>query len=43
MQEAVMKMDLSADSFLVYKAVEDGGVRVIFRRNDGNYGIIQPE
>jgi putative sigma-54 modulation protein len=40
--EAVMKMDLSGDPFLIYRALEDGAIRVIFRRKDGNYGVVQP-
>lgn len=41
--EAVMKMDLSGDAFLVYRALEDGAIRVIFRRKDGNYGLVEPK
>jgi putative sigma-54 modulation protein len=41
--EAVMKMDLSGDPFLVYRALEDGAIRVIFRRKDGNYGVVEPQ
>lgn len=41
--EAVMKMELSGDIFLVYRAEEDQKIKVIYRRKDGNYGLIQPE
>ena len=41
--EAVMKMELSGDPFLIYKAEEDQKVKVIYRTKDGNYGIIRPE
>lgn len=41
--EAVMKMELSGDAFLVYRSEENRKVQVIYRRGDGNYGIIQPE
>lgn len=41
--EAVMKMELSGDHFLVYRSEEDRKIKVIYRRNDGNYGIIQAE
>jgi putative sigma-54 modulation protein len=41
--EAVMKMDLSGDSFLVFRAEEDCKLKVLYRRTDGNYGLIQPE
>jgi putative sigma-54 modulation protein len=41
--EAIMKMELSGDHFLIYRCEEDRKIKVIYRRNDGNYGIIQPE
>jgi putative sigma-54 modulation protein len=41
--EAVMKMDLSGDSFLIFLAEEDMKLKVLYRRKDGNYGLIQPE
>jgi len=41
--EAVMKMELSGDHFLLYRAEEDRKIKVIYRRKDGNYGIIQAE
>lgn len=42
-EEAVMKMDLSGDSFLIFRAEEDMKLKVLYRRKDGNYGLIQPE
>lgn len=39
--EAIMKMELSEDLFVVYRSEEDKKLRVIYRRNDGNYGIIE--
>lgn len=41
--EAVMKIDLSGDDFLVFRCEEDQKLKVIYRRTDGNYGLIQPE
>lgn len=41
--EAIMKMELSGDHFLVYRAEEDRKIRVMYRREDGNYGIIHAE
>ncbi len=43
MGEAVMKMELSQDSFLIFKNEEDMKLKVIYRRRDGNYGIIEPQ
>lgn len=41
--EAIMKMDLSKDAFLIFRNEADQKLKVIYRRNDGNYGIINPE
>lgn len=41
--EAIMKMELSGDTFLIYKSEEDQRLKVIYRRKDGNYGIIEPQ
>lgn len=39
-QEAVMKMELSHDNFLIYQSEEDRHLKALYRRNDGNYGLI---
>lgn len=39
--EAVMKIDLSNDNFLIFRSEEDRKIKVIYRRGDGNYGIIE--
>lgn len=41
--EAWMKMDLSDDNFMVFRSEEDQGLKVIYRRPDGNYGMFAPE
>ena len=41
--EVIMKMELSQDHFLLYRSEEDNKPKLIYRRDDGNYGIIQPE
>lgn len=40
--EAIMKMELSGDAFMVFKNEEDQKIKVIYRRDDENYGIIEP-
>lgn len=42
-EEAIMKMELTEDLFIVYKSEEDQKLKVIYRRDDGNYGIIEPQ
>lgn len=42
-EEAIMKMELSDDVFMIFRGEEDRKLKVIYRRSDGNYGIIFPE
>jgi putative sigma-54 modulation protein len=41
-EEAVMQMDLVDNSFMVFTNARSGQVNVIYRRKDGNFGLIQP-
>lgn len=41
--EAVTKMDLSGDHFMLYRSQEDRKLKLIYRRRDASYGIIEPE
>jgi putative sigma-54 modulation protein len=41
--EAVMKVELSGDNFLIYRSEETQQLRVIYRRKDGDFGVIQAE
>lgn len=43
LDEAIMKMELSSDFFLVYRGEEDQKIKVIYRRNDGDFGVIETE
>ncbi|MFQ5900471.1 MAG: ribosome hibernation-promoting factor, HPF/YfiA family [Thermodesulfobacteriota bacterium] len=40
--EAVMQMGLLNNEFLVFTNAKTGNVNVIYRRKDGNYGLIEP-
>ncbi len=40
--EAIMQMDLQNGSFLVFTNAKSGQINVLYRRNDGHYGLIQP-
>ncbi len=42
-EEAVMKMDLSGDHFMIYCDEASRALKVVYRRDDGNYGIIEPQ
>jgi putative sigma-54 modulation protein len=41
-EEAAMMLDDGADSFLVFRNAGNQRVAVIYKRKDGNYGLIQP-
>ncbi|MDM8518250.1 ribosome-associated translation inhibitor RaiA [Desulfobacterales bacterium HSG16] len=41
-EEAVMQMDLSDDNFLVFTNARTDRINVLYHRNDGHYGLIQP-
>ncbi|AKA71023.1 ribosome hibernation-promoting factor, HPF/YfiA family [Clostridium scatologenes] len=42
-EEAVLQMELLGHNFFVYKDSENGEVNVVYKRKDGNYGLIEPE
>lgn len=41
--EAIMKMDLSGDAFLIYRCEESKRLKVIYRRKDGDFGVFIAE
>lgn len=41
-EEAVLRVDEAAEQFLVFRDAETDRVGVIYRRSDGNYGLIEP-
>ncbi|WP_305041238.1 ribosome hibernation-promoting factor, HPF/YfiA family [Geoalkalibacter sp.] len=42
-EEAVMQMDLLNKEFLVFTDDESEAINVVYRRKDGNYGLIIPQ
>lgn len=42
-EEAVLQMELLGHNFFVYQDAETSEVNVIYKRKDGNYGLIEPE
>lgn len=42
-EEAVLQMELLGHNFFVFKDAESNEVNVVYKRNDGNYGLIEPE
>lgn len=41
--EAIMKMELSGDAFMLFRSESDNKLKVIYRRDDHHFGIIEPE
>jgi putative sigma-54 modulation protein len=42
-EEAVLQMNMLGHDFYVFTNSDTGLVSVLYRRNDGNYGLIEPE
>jgi putative sigma-54 modulation protein len=42
-EEAVEQMELLGHDFFVFYNAEEGQLNVLYRRKDGNYGLLQPE
>lgn len=41
-EEAAMEMELLGHDFFVFRNMDSSEVNVIYRRQDGNYGLIEP-
>ena len=42
-EEAILQMELIGYQFYMYKDSETGKANVVYKRNDGNYGVIESE
>ena len=43
LEEAIMQMELSNHDFYIYTDDESGKISVVYRRNNGGYGLIETE
>lgn len=41
-EEAVLQMELVGHDFFVFRHEETGEINVVYKRNDGDYGLIEP-
>lgn len=41
-EEAVLQMDMLGHAFFVFENAESGSTNIVYRRNDGRYGLIEP-
>ena len=42
-EEAVLQLELVGHDFFVFRSADSGDVNVVYRRNDGGYGLIEPQ
>ena len=42
-EEAVLQLELIGHDFFVFRDAASGEVNVVYRRRDGNYGLIEPQ
>lgn len=42
-EEAVEQMELLGHHFFIFANADEGAVNAVYKRNDGNYGLLQPE
>ena len=40
--EAILQMNLLGHQFYMFRNAESGIISVVYRRNDGGYGILEP-
>ena len=41
--EAVLQMNMLGHQFFMFRNVENGTINVVYRRRDGDYGLLIPE
>jgi putative sigma-54 modulation protein len=41
--EAVLQLELIGHDFFVFRSADSGDVNVVYRRRDGQYGLIEPQ
>ena len=42
-EEAILQMDLLGHNFFVYQDADTSKVNVVYKRKDGDYGLLEPE
>ena len=41
-EEAILQMNLLGHEFFMFRNGDSGEVNVVYRRKDGNYGLLEP-
>ena len=42
-EEAILQMNLLGHQFYMFRNMDSGEVNVVYRRKDGNYGLLEPD
>jgi putative sigma-54 modulation protein len=42
-EDAALRVDAGPDTFLVFRNADSDAVSIVYRRKDGNFGLIEPE
>jgi len=42
-EDAALRVEGTADAFIVFRNAENDAVSILYRRTDGNYGLIEPD
>ena len=42
-EEAILQMNLLEHQFFMFRNQENGEINVVYRRKDGNYGLLEPD
>jgi putative sigma-54 modulation protein len=42
-EDAALRVDASTDAFVVFRNADTDAVSILYRRKDGNYGLIEPD
>ena len=42
-EEAILQMNMVGHEFFMFRNVDTGEINVVYRRKDGNYGLLEPE
>lgn len=42
-EEAILQMNLIGHQFYMFRNMETGDINVVYRRRDGNYGLLEPD
>jgi putative sigma-54 modulation protein len=42
-EDAALRVDASGDSFVVFRNADTDAVSILYKRKDGNLGLIEPD